>query len=357
MSIKINKYMGTKLRRLSFLLAVMVVLIHAESLRGVEFPTGLAKKFHEVLDFFIWSPVAIFFMISGWFFSNSEYMLRGGYCSFICKKCRTLVVPYLIFSIYGVVITTPVLLVVNHAKGLPWYDRTIFSGESVFQWLDTMFGVTVTSPLNNGPLWYVHSLIGIFLLAPVWRFIANKLSCLILLVPIIICQVMNYDMVNTVVPIFNIRYLAVWFFVGMVLSRLPKNIIEPAKRCLIGVALSGIFVVLLKADVNLFRILQFWSPLVQFAFLWLAYDCIFDRNETCEIHEFVGLSFWIYCVHAPISNFIIPVGHYLLGESSIALCLTTCINIVVMLSLSIVSGLCIKHKFPKFFALLTGGRQ
>ena len=54
-----DKYISIKFRWISFVLAVMVVLIHANSLRGVAEVPAAAQTFHATLGYLIWSPVPI----------------------------------------------------------------------------------------------------------------------------------------------------------------------------------------------------------------------------------------------------------------------------------------------------------
>ena len=120
-----DRYISIKFRWISFVLAVMVVLIHANSLRGVAEVPAAAQTFHATLGYLIWSPVPIFFIISGYFFGVSNYVREGGYRSFIAKKCRTLLLPYAIFAALGTIMAMPLMLALNHIKNLPWYDRTV----------------------------------------------------------------------------------------------------------------------------------------------------------------------------------------------------------------------------------------
>ena len=72
--------------------------------------------------------------------------------------------------------------------------------------------------------------------------------------------------------------------------------------------------------------------------------------------EVIGMSFWVYCVHAPILNIIASAGHYSFGEGSMALCCLTCANFAVFLVVCIGCGLTLKRLPPDMFLFATSGR-
>lgn len=332
----------------------MIVLLHAGSLRGVaDIPAG-AKNFHEILRMLIWSPVPIFFIISGYFFGISNYIQRGGYFDFIVKKCKTLLIPYIIFACLGTIMSIPLMLVLNHIKEFPWYDRTIFAGEYWWQWFDAIFGISTEGPLNNGPLWYVHTLFCVFLFAPFWRFMFRKLHCIFFLLPAIMCQIFVRDPFDTVIPILSARMLVVWFFVGMFLAG-ARSILRPERR-LWAVLLFGILTLLCMLHITYLSWIEFWLPLFQFALIWTFFDLLFSPAKIPVLPDFVGFSFWIYCTHAIVSNWALPVGHYVLGEGTLSLCCLTMLNFALCLVVTIVGGFWFKLRCGAIYKVFSGGR-
>ena len=217
-----------------------------------------------------------------------------------------------------------------------------------------IWGIARTSPLNNGPLWYVHSLLCIFLFAPLWRFLIHKLPSLIFLLPALLCHLFVRNSFDTVVPILNIRMMAVWFFVGIFISRY-RTILRPTKRPLVT-AVLGLLTLLIMLHIPYLSRLGFWLPLIQFSFIWTLFDIVFGSKKGLVLPEFVGLSFWIYCTHAIISNWIVPGGHYVLGENALALCCVTIVNLAICLAVTISSGLWLKRKHVRLYEMLSGGR-
>jgi len=349
-----EEYISIKFRWISFALAVMIMLLHAGSLRGVAEVPIAAKNFHVALGYLIWSPVPIFFIISGYFFGMSNYVRDGGYYNFMSKKCRTLLTPYVIFALLGTFMAMPLMFALNHIKNLPWYDRTVFAGEHWWQWCDAILGISTAGPLNNGPLWYVHSLFCVFMFAPIWRFLFRRLTCWVFLLPLILCQIFVSNPFDTVVPILNVRLLVVWFFAGMFLAGVSPILLH--KRRPLVVALSGLLVLLCLLHIPYLGWLRFWLPLFQLAFIWTSFDLYFSAEAMPALPEFVGLSFWMYCIHAIVSNLVVPIGHYFLGEGAIALCCLTILNFALCLLITIGGGLWLKRRNLRLYEVLSGGR-
>ena len=169
------EYLSRKCRILAFFAAVAVVAIHSDCTLVMSNPAAwdmfVQKLYCQRL---VKWAVPFFFMLSGFWFARSAYM-KGKACfgEFLGKKVKSLVVPWLIFAVLGVVVCTPLVVVNNHITHRALLERTVFDAISLWDGLDKTFAITIPQPQQAGFLWYLRTLSVLFLFAPVWRFIAN----------------------------------------------------------------------------------------------------------------------------------------------------------------------------------------
>ena len=138
--VKIDKYASLKISLVSFLAMCAVVSWHIGDDGGV-----LMRWLAPVIT--VWS-VPWFFFVSGVFFVYSIQKVSLG--RFVLGKVRSLLIPYLIWCVLGVVILT-----LMGAKP-PLDIRAVFA-------LDRLH------PVGDNPMWYIRVLMIIFTLAiPMW---------------------------------------------------------------------------------------------------------------------------------------------------------------------------------------------
>lgn len=178
---------------------------------------------------------------------------------------------------------------------------------------DAIFGICRVSPRALGVLWFVRSLIILFLFAPLWRILARTSLAYIL------------------VPIFYVlyRYFPVVSFGGFGMR------IGPSSFFFLGIV----------------------------AATYLPRKWIFTTADDVGTHlisqSFVSicmLSFWIYVMHDIIMGYLIAVGHTLHRQSLLPLSFIAPLVFLISATISIVSGCLIRLYYPKHFQLLNGAR-
>ena len=169
-----NKYLSKK-KYLSFVAIIGVVFCHAYNFfdRFLQPTTILAEQNFPgaMLQFFISNglvrfAVPLFFAFSGYlFFCNWDFAWKS-YLNKICKRVRTLIVPYLIWT----ALAGGLLYVVYMNVGLEKYS-TVSEKLGVI-WEKGIISLLISSPAFQ--LWYVVDLFKLVIIAPIIYWLVKK---------------------------------------------------------------------------------------------------------------------------------------------------------------------------------------
>lgn len=310
-SMKIKPTLSNALRIASFVAAVLVVAIHANMLHCVAEPTRWNQILHYALCECLnqWA-VPFFFTMSGFWFVLGRYVTQGGYKSFLAGKCKTLLLPYMLWVLIATIIGQPAIICANLLAHRPLLTHSVFALISnPWDFVNSLFAITNTSPMHLGVLWYVRALLILFLLAPLWRFMATKSRAWILLIVFAFVRCFSP---SGYIPGIALRYLSAYFLLGIVIAvYLPRR--------------------------------------------WLE-SCA-GSSEMCKsLPRWVGMSFWLYCIHNIILAYMLSAGHALLGKTNVAIAILTPLSTVLCCVVALPLGLLVQRKWPKAYALLSGSR-
>lgn len=350
-------YVSRKIRFLSFLAAIGVVVLHTNPIGYVENAPGWVSGFADVLSYFNSWAVPFFFMVSGFWFDRRADMIIN-WRVFWKKKVKTLVVPYVLWSIYGTVLWTGLRVVNNLRNGGASFGDTVFESGNWIAILDRIFGVFQCSP-GNPTLWFVRLLILIFLTAPIWLWLRRKVFCLFVVIMMVLTIL--FSSVSWVSPCehlfvlggysfeFKVQGLG-WFGLGMVASALHLD----ARR--IPFWLAAVFAAVWAVSVSLGYPVSSWALLSLVVFIWCCSDFVLNHLPA-QLPAWMGLSFWIYCAHGPLSGCVGALYRALIGGSTVGayiLSVATMWAVTVGLSMALAS---VTRRFlPRVFVVLCGGR-
>lgn len=356
-------YLGRKCRVLALLAAVAVVAIHSDCTPVLAAPATW-NVFVESLycqRLTKWA-VPFFFLLSGVWFARGAYA-RGdaGYWDFLNGKWRSLVVPWIVFAIVGVVIGTPLAVANNylaHAdRGL--LTNTVFASGSVLEMVDKIFGITMPEPRQAGFLWYLRTLTVLFLFAPLWRFLL-KLSPWLFLAGFACLQVFGVD-----IPCIYFGACHT-FFLGVFLGGFKDSLLLRKKfPGLLAVVIlgTGVTLAVLWAGVdagywNFPYSARLWRqllPLVLGCGIWLVYDSI-EHHIPRTLPRFVNWSMWLYLTHNIVGGWFLAGMRYALGKTDMVTVWLPLANIVFATSVSLGIGWFLSRKSPTAFEVCCGGR-
>lgn len=353
-----------KCKVLSFVAMVCVVMIHSHAIGTYEQPSAWCVFVQTLLmrTATNWA-VPFFFVVSGFFFAAHnlpKMRIGGGYVELLQKKVRTLLVPYLLWTIIGTAISMTLTIVNNYLMHRWLFERTFMDANGIWGKLDAFFGIVRGGPSGNLALWYVHTLMVLFILSPILVAVARLNKHLLLIAGLLLALVAP----DASLPMLSLKLGSIgWFCVGIGVAQL-----ELAERKLPtwAVALSGICWFGLSTIGALAKAGYLQSSIVGthllplaalsgIVFWWGLYDRFIWRYSG-ELPQIFTLTFWVYCLHGVITGWFLASTSYLIGKTDLVAMLASCLSICGSLAVCLTLGLIIKRYLPKAYAVLTGGR-
>ena len=354
-----NKYLSVKLKIISFVLMILVVLIHSQNI-GTTLLAGNIVIVHGYSFFFqsIISngisliAVPLFFCISGYLFYLKFEGSFTEYISKVTKRIRTLAVPYLVWSIGALlfIFTIQLLPVSKHL-----FESKFIKDYSAIELLNKIFISPI--PLQ---LWFVRDLILLTLISPIIYWLIKGFNLISILI-LFITWFIDFDFII----VSNISLL--FFFIGAYLSIKKETILQNdfSKRYWIytGLWLFLIFskVTLLyinNQDQIIINILSKSSIIIGIIAIWSLYDFLF-KNKDLSITKYYGFfsfSFFVYAFHIPSLYFLKKGIFYFLGKTEFVSLFNYITAPIIIIFFSIIIGYYIKLYTPVFYRIITGGR-
>lgn len=354
-----NKYLSVKLKIISFLLMVMVVFIHSHNIGKTLLAgnTVIKNGYSSFIQDFISDGIALvavplFFAISGYLF----FLKFGGtvteFVSKYIKRLRTLVLPYLFWSV-GVLVLFLVLQFLPEFK--TYFGSKLIKDYSLYEFLDKIFITPI--PLQ---FWFVKDLIILVFFSPAIYYLIKKLKLFFIIVLLLTWLFsFNYVIFSSVAILF--------FSFGAFLSINEYDIllINFSKRYWLYTSLwftlvlckATLLYINFNGNLILYLIHQL-SILIGIVSIWSLYDFIVkDKDLSNSIfYSICSFSFFLYAFHIPALNIIKRALFNIMGKEEFASLTIYIIAPLLIIFISIVIGYQLKRFTPKLYAIMTGGR-
>lgn len=348
----IDNTVSRKIKVLSSVAMVAVVMIHSHALGTFERPAPWCLFLQTFLFRAITSwAVPFFFVVSGYFFAKCAYFAQGGggYGLFIAKKARTLLLPYLLWTILGTAISFPLIVGNNYIMHRGLFERTCLASGFGWNALDSFLGLTANGPSGNLALWYVRTLLIFFAVAPVWKFVLklNKmltLACGLLLVTF--CS-------EPWIPHTGLRYSSFgWLLLGVGIAELGIERLRIPRWLVIA---SGCTYFASSLYVGLGGFDNFAViPVSGVLFWWGLYDRFMLSDRPLPSCFFI--TFWVYCLHGVVTGWFLSGTLFVFGKTNASVMVASFASIFGALAVSLTTGHYVKKSLPRFYYVLTGGR-
>lgn len=365
-----TEYTSRKIRAISLLAIIMIVVIHGYNLSErrlesyVMVTTGLTWNAYIQLLFSngiarFASP--LFFLISGYLNYPTQSV---GYRSYMLRRLRTLFVPYVFWSAVGLLIFWSAehyafLWDVMRNNQIGLYP-TVKVGDYTAQQL---FEKLIVNPIPF-QLWFLRSLLCFCLVAPLIVYCMH-LSKVLLWCAVLILGTLWYFAVN----FYYVEGDGLLFFTLGLWLRHGKVDVETAPRWfnLRLFAAGGLSILLFKTwlafgpndaygpmiETLLYRLSQLIGVLV----VWFGYDAVMrGRLPGPRWIAFSNLTFIIYALHVPLLNLVTNSALMILGPSELAHFSVYIVSISAVIGLCMASGTLLWRVSPLMFAIATGGR-
>lgn len=281
--------------------------------------------------------VPIFLLISGYlFFREGSYELtKELWISKFKKRIFSLLVPYLLWNFIGYII---------------YAIKIGFDFEDLFHsfWVIDIPGRSGSSPID-GPLWYVRNLMIMVVISPIISYMMKYTKWYLILIMTILWIIQ--------IPPFNKGIgIAFYFFsLGGYLRMFDyhvENLQRYAKYLIIAYPIYVIYAFLMQSNSDSWDF-QLGILLGIGAIFSLTIHFIKCGSENCKFTKILSeTSFFIYCLHDLLLQFLKPFFSEILGTGDFAYLSLIVVEIALCLGFFYV----LKSISPKVTSLLMGGR-
>lgn len=359
-----NERLSAKLRGVSFLCAILIVLLHAGISGRYDHDNIFVFHVIRFLSYGISkAAVPLFFFISGFLFAY-QYDNGKTFGVMMKRRLNSLGKPYIYWSLIYVLKLALFTIAVNHLSGRALNAGTdfvlpLFSLRN----LVLILGLDLTAFPIYFPLWYVRNLFLLFLVfLPLQKLLKKQLAGGIFLFLIAVCCILrSFEFISgpyrqIVETGFSLNGL-LCFSAGIYFNNFH---VESKKNLSAAVILCVIWLVLAwpwKFSPSINFALNNLSVLVGSAAFWLIYDHLPGR-EKLESLPCLHYSFFIYVSHYIIMSILFGRKVYnwfgrMIHDGGL---LFYVMQFIVTMIIVMVSAYVLERFVPKLYRALTGGR-
>ena len=297
--------------------------------------------------------------VSGYLMANSKLI---PYKELLIKKTKTLLIPYVIISSVGLIIT---FIFENSTFGWHNLNTTGMIGISMWHFTLKDFALYLFVKPVSFQLWYLKTIFLMAVLSPAIRYLLIKIPGPAFAITFVIWMFTNYLDGETRDRCF------IFYGLGYYLRLYNKDVLTPIKR------LNSYWALAAFVAISIFR-----ATLATFTFPFFG-NTTYLLTITFKINEIIGLyaiwfcfqdtvkkilvspfyikycncSFFIYAFHAPFINYVSQIfrwrGWYEITGMHLLLYI---LLPAFVLPLMMVLDKAVKKYFPGFFMLMSGGR-
>lgn len=346
----IDKYISVKLKVISFFSMLLVVFRHAYNLGE---NVIVAKK--ECVSFFVQIfvssgftsiAVPIFFSISGFFLFLGKKQSFREYFLLLNKKFKSLVIPYLFWSIFWFLI----YFLKGHYKD--YSVTTILNDIFInpiplqFWFIRDLFGLVVISPLIYLLIKYTNGFI-IFILLFIWYF--NVLIPLNESIALLFFAIGSYLAIKGINLKLSKDYSLALILLWLLILFFQTFLIFNSKE--------NISILKLIQNNFVINFLDKSGIVLGMLVIWKIYDLLFNHIDVANYKWFsiTDLSFFIYAFHLPILWMVPSYIYRFVGHNQFSL-LIYIIAPTLLILFGLVLGTSLKRYMSPFFGIITGGR-
>lgn len=332
----ISNYLSDKIKVLSFLLTVFIVVLHTNM---EMLTTGCVSFIQQMMTAEVTRvAVPLFYLISGFLFYINYNGSLDDYKRKLKSRTRSLLVPYFLFLFIGSI----VVFIIGRSYSLD-------------KFLEIIKGGIMNSPPVFYPLWFIRDLYVMVVLSPIVYWMVKKVPIL-LVIPVIIWALGKNPFV------FPMTEAMLFFSLGGFLTTKYKLLerINPNGAWL----LFSLWIILcfLNAFIGRYvRPLPYITHCIVLSFgiyaIWTLYDRLYPKlSEQIRTADIYKYSFFIYLIHEPVLTIVKKSGLYLLGKSSWSIAVIYLLAPIITICTIYMVGQCMNRYTPRVLMFITGGR-
>lgn len=362
-----NKYLSLKIKIISFIAIIMVVFLHCYNFQDnfLVSTTIITEGLNiaTYIEYFLCNgltrvAVPIFFMISGYLFFLTFKCSLSGYFSKIKSRFLSLAVPYIIWTLISIGICCLLwgvdIMPVNDMKA------NLESGG--------LLQVFLSPP--NFQFWFIIQLIIYVIFSPVIYLLIKFKPTRIVYLLVLFCM---WFMDNGIpsIGLISIVTEAIFFFsIGAYLAITNKKdmiLKEKEKNTVIITTAIWILILAVKtfmcatfspdADTKIILVLYKLSIPIGIFSTWFGLDHIIKNEKfTKKVLSLAPHTFFIFCFHEPLLDFVIQYSIYNISTSISFSLISYFVYPTITIILAIIVSKILMKYVPVIHNILTGSR-
>ncbi len=342
-------YLSNKLKVLGFISIVAIIYWHAYMMpEPAKDFAGFYLFQNMISSAGLRFSIPLFFAISGYLFFFKPF----NYLRQLKKRTRSLLIPYLVWSLLGAIFVYSVMSVPALA--------TIINLNWEYSWTGFLKHATI-SPIQF-QFWFLQDLMVLTVLSPLIYWLNKKIS-----LPLIIALILWWLWVGDKAYIIRVESL-LFFSIGASLAihnhslfnKKPGNALVLISGCS-WILLSGFYGYCLThrcfPPVNP-MIFYGLTKIAGLIFVWTVYDInrVNRFLNTSLPAKLLSSTFFIFCFHEPVLSIIEKIELSLFNHPGGLVYLFYFINPIIVLFLAYSIYKTLQTQLPKSLIFLTGGR-
>lgn len=352
-----NNYTSHKIKNISFLLMIMVVILHSYNIDTKQGGQILYfdKGFNWIFQNFISNgltriAVPLFFIISGYLFVLDKKYALNDFSRKIKKRIKTLVIPYLSWAIIGLLLY---FILQSIPQSQSFFTKKLIKDYSLIEWVNAIF----VDPIPY-QLWFLRDLIVLVFLSPLIYWLVKNLK-LIFLFFIFCFWLFSQD------SVLLTSEALLFFATGIYINIFFPAIIEVKNKFTYSFLGFWIALLVLKTTFGFYEfdiILQMLvlksSIIVGIIAFWKIYDKLSrpDKVSSPFFTELIGLSFFLYLFHEPFLTIVKKFLFSKFPKTPDFYLLIYVLASVITIIITLLIGYLFKSKFNSVYKFFTGNR-
>ncbi|MDR2408799.1 MAG: acyltransferase [Bacteroidales bacterium] len=349
-----NSYLSDKIKILS-LVSILVVLymhsgFHAYEIDGMRLNEYVQRMISDMIGR---CAVPLFYIISGYLFF---YKIPNGFHSIFGKqknRMRTLLIPYIIASVFFVVLSVLVAIVPGTAQFINSSILPLFENDWKTVFYNIFYNAGTGMPIA-AQLWFLRDLIILVILSPIWYLLYKYLRWYW----IVGVFVLNYFSINYF-PV----YALFWFGFGgaLVSANVSGWNIKPYKTILLVILFMALCLLqLFYSKLIIWDYIKIPVILLGVSAIWFLYNIVVSPTFRLQNHSWLAKSciftFFIYLFHEPTINIVRKLIVFFLGKNETGYLVSYLVSPWIFMIVAVIIGSILKKYVSKLYNIATGGR-
>ncbi len=349
---------------LRFPMIAAVVLIHSDVsdvvVSGVKLTSGVDLPVYGFMstlfvNTFARIAVPLFFFISGYLFFKGADFNRNVYVRKLKSRCRSLLVPYVFWNIVVIFLTflTQVFL-----SDMTSGRKKLIADFSFTDWLSCFWCFPDTMPICY-PFWFIRNLMILVIVSPLIYYL-TKLAGPALAIVTGLLWIYGIEGVSSTGP-WSLDGIFFFCF-GAYYAIKGKNFVAVMSKCPVKLAVSAyallvcLRMVVYMCGIDDNNIIKQLSVFVGVTAVILVSAKALDKGKVKVNGLLLSSTFFVYAYHAMPAAFATKMWAKVMPKTDLSMTVGLFVSALVIIIVGVLLYKLSDKLFPRFTAVVTGGR-